>query len=71
MKRVVILTEEEWRSLPIRIGQALREQSEKGWGFRVLSRETGQEIVGDDLRNFLIGTIAIFAPNLFPEQQDQ
>ena len=58
MKRIVTMDIEEYIALPSEIAHAIIERSKKGYGFRFISRYTGEEITDEmTLTGFLLGAI--------------
>lgn len=55
MRRAVVLTEKEWRELPIRFAEAIAEGFERD-GYKVLDGDGG---VVTRLRDYLVGTMAL------------
>jgi len=59
MEKLVVFTEEEYKGLMIKFADQLREDWKKGWGYKVISRETGEDILEKE-DNYLVG--ALFIP---------
>lgn len=58
MTKAVILTEQEWKMLPVKLGQALARHSQKPYGFVVAPKESGEPIT-DRLDDWFVGTVAL------------
>ena len=57
MQKMVMLTEEEWRRLPIKLAEAMHDESLQGYGYKVVARDTGEEIV-DRLQDWFYGIVS-------------
>ena len=58
MKKIIVLTEEEWNDLPIDISKQLYLAAIKKNGFKLISKQTKKEIK-DKLLNYIIGNIKV------------
>lgn len=54
----VVIDREQFDRLPVELGQSLARMALSGAGFRVISRETGEEVT-DRLDHYLIGTLVL------------
>ena len=54
MKRQIVFGHEEFNGLPQTIIEKIIAYSKKGYGFRLISRETGEELCDDAIRGALI-----------------
>lgn len=57
MKEQVVLTKRQWTQLPLLIAQHLHYHSRRSYGFKLVSRETGEEIT-DKVDMYLLGVVA-------------
>jgi hypothetical protein len=58
MQRQIVFTLEEWRRFRNLVSEGLFSFSQKPYGFRLVSRETGKEITADGrLKDFLGGVV--------------
>ncbi len=58
MNKCVILTEKEYRELPVLIARELVRAANKESGFQVVSKETGGPIV-DRFEDWMTGTVSL------------
>ena len=56
MQKSVILSEKEWRSIPIEIGEIMYKYAKKKDGFKIVSKEDGEEIT-ERLDDWFVGII--------------
>ena len=59
MEKQVVMTEEEYKGLIIEFTKHLRYHFKKGYGYKIISRETGEDILERE-DNCLLG--ALFLP---------
>lgn len=59
MRKVIIFDEEEYRNLRWKIVQSILLYSKKSYGFKMISRETGEELEDDAIVGSLLPPIEI------------
>lgn len=57
MKEQVVLTKRQWTHLPLLIAQHLHHHSRRSYGFKLVNRETGEEIT-DKVDMYLLGVVS-------------
>ena len=63
MKEQVVLTKRQWTQLPLLIAQRLHDHSRRSYGFKLVSRETGEEIT-DKVDMYLLGVVSSEWPKI-------
>ena len=64
MQKCIVYSEEEFKKLPLAIADKFIEQSAKGWGYKLISNETGKIVSNKDE---LIGFFYIFLPRVLED----
>lgn len=57
MQKMIVFTEEEYQRLPIKLAEEMHNESLKGYGYKVIARDTGEEIT-DRLQDWFYGMVS-------------
>lgn len=70
MQKQVVMPQKEWDSIPVELAKRLAAEARKSSGFRIVDKESGEEIV-DRLEDWLCGNIYLAFHNAFHEDSEQ